>query len=114
MANRTGVRRRAHIDLDVIRWTAASAASPLPDCAADLRADAHGHGLIPVARALSDAGVGGFVVSRVEDAAAMADAGLTAATAAAASTPARTARSLGAALFGLDADRPQPPALRLV
>src|SRR4051794_41966764 len=75
MANRTGVRRRAHIDLDVIRSTAASAASPLPDCAADLRADAYGHGLIPVARALTDAGVGGFVVSPGEDAATISGEG---------------------------------------
>ena len=70
MTIRTGVRRRAHIDLSVIRSTVAALATPLPDCAADLRADAYGHGLIPVARTLTDAGVGGFVVSRVEDAAA--------------------------------------------
>lgn len=112
------MRRDAFVDLGRIARNAADLAaadgSPLSDFTADLRADAHGHGLIPVAHALSDAGVGGFVVSRVEDAAAMADAGLTATTSAAASTPVRTARSLGPALFGLDADRPQPPTLRLV
>ncbi|WP_431198239.1 alanine racemase [Leifsonia xyli] len=109
MAATTGVRRRAHIDLDAIRSTAASAASPLPDCTADLRADAYGHGLIPVARALTDAGVGGFLVSRVEDAAAIADDGL----------PARVFVGqapeplLGTSLFGLDPAHPTPPAMRL-
>jgi alanine racemase len=111
MATGTGVRRRAHIDLSVIRSTAASAASPLPDCTADLRADAYGHGLIPVARALTDAGVGGFLVSRVEDAAAIADEGLP--------IPATVGRApasrpvLGPELFGLDPAHPTAPALRL-
>ncbi|MGH1550983.1 alanine racemase [Leifsonia poae] len=109
MVATTGVRRRAHIDLDAIRSTAASAASPLPDCTADLRADAYGHGLIPVARALTDAGVGGFLVSRVEDAAALADDGL----------PARVfvgqapGPLLGTSLFGLDPAHPTAPAMRL-
>lgn len=70
-----GVRRRAAIDLNAILANAA-ATGPLIDLTADLRADAYGHGLIPVARALSDAGVGGFLVSRVEDQAALADAGI--------------------------------------
>jgi alanine racemase len=111
MATGTGVRRRAHIDLSVIRSTAASAASPLPDCTADLRADAYGHGLIPVARALTDAGVGGFLVSRVEDAAAIADEGLPIP-----STVGRAPASrpvLGPELFGLDPAHPTAPALRL-
>ncbi|WP_258046072.1 alanine racemase C-terminal domain-containing protein [Leifsonia shinshuensis] len=77
MAAATGVRRRAFVDLDVIRSNATTAATaPLPDCTADLRADAYGHGLIPVARALTDAEVGGLLVSRVEDAAAIADEGI--------------------------------------
>jgi len=77
MAGATGVRRRAFVDLDSIRSNATTAATaPLPDCTADLRADAYGHGLIPVARALTDAEVGGFLVSRVEDAAAIADEGI--------------------------------------
>jgi alanine racemase len=112
----TGVRRHAFVDLARIVQNAANLAaaadSPLSDLTADLRADAHGHGLIPVARALSDAGVGGFVVSRVEDAAAMADAGLREATTG--SDPESLSRSLGAALFGLDPANPTPPALRLV
>ncbi|MEV8212088.1 alanine racemase C-terminal domain-containing protein [Leifsonia sp. NPDC077715] len=109
MVATTGVRRRAHIDLDAIRSTAASAASPLPDCTADLRADAYGHGLIPVARTLTDAGVGGFLVSRVEDAAAIADEGL----------PVRVfvgqapGPLLGTSLFGLDPAHPTAPAMRL-
>ena len=115
MANRTGVRRRAHIDLDVIRSTAASAASPLPDCAADLRADAYGHGLIPVARALTDAGVGGFVVSRVEDAAAIADGGLPVRVAVGGRPGADDLADtlLGPELFGLDPARRSAPVMRL-
>ena len=115
MVATAGVRRRAHIDLDAIRSTAASAASPLPDCTADLRADAYGHGLSPVARALTDAGVGGFLVSRVEDAAAIADEGLPVAVAVAARPDAAPARGrlLGVELFGLDPAQPTRPALRL-
>jgi len=115
MTIRTGVRRRAHIDLSVIRSTASSSATPLPDCAADLRADAYGHGLIPVARALTDAGVGGFVVSRVEDAAAIADEGLPVEATVAGhpdSAPV-TRRVLGPELLGLDPTQPSAPALRL-
>ncbi|WP_374010343.1 alanine racemase C-terminal domain-containing protein [Leifsonia sp. LS-T14] len=110
MTTRTGVRRRAHIDLDVIRSTAASSPYPLPDCTADLRADAYGHGLIPVACALMDAGVGGFLVSRVEDAAALADEGLPAAVDVGI---AGEAPLLGPELFGLDPALPTPPAMRL-
>ncbi|MDN4595929.1 alanine racemase [Leifsonia virtsii] len=115
MTIRTGVRRRAHIDLSVIRSTAASLATPLPDCAADLRADAYGHGLIPVARALTDAGVGGFVVSRVEDAAAIADEGVPVPTTVAAHPPTATddRALLGPELLGLDPTRPSAPAMRL-
>lgn len=115
MANRTGVRRRAHIDLDAIRSTAASAASPLLDCTADLRADAYGHGLIPVARALTDAGVGGFLVSRVEDAATIADEGLPVRVAIGglpgAASP--SGRLLGPELFGLDPSQRSTPGMRL-
>lgn len=108
------MRRRAHIDLDAIRSTAASLASSLPDCTADLRADAYGHGLIPVARALTDAGVGGFLVSRVEDAAAIADEGFPAELAVVGNAS-RVEQNgyLGPALFGLDPAHPAPPALRL-
>jgi len=104
------VRRRAHIDLSVIRSTAAAAIASLPDCTADLRADAYGHGLIPVARALTDAGVGGFLVSRVEDAAAIADEGLPVEATVGSRQP---ASALGPELFGLVADRPSAPAMRL-
>ncbi|MFJ8893973.1 alanine racemase C-terminal domain-containing protein [Leifsonia sp. NPDC102414] len=112
----TGVRRRAHIDLDSILANAATAGSPT-DLAADLRADAYGHGLIPVARALSDAGVDGFLVSRLEDAAALADAGLTGARVADqdARGAAPGATVLGPELFGLTAGaHPSATAMRLV
>ena len=111
------MRRRAFVDLDIIRSNATSSATAtLPDCTADLRADAYGHGLIPVARALTDAGVGGFLVSRVEDASALADEGIP--VRARVGFPAgRHARGpenlLGPELFGLDASRPTAAALRL-
>lgn len=108
-----GVRRRATIDLSVVRSTAAALAASLHDSTADLRADAYGHGLIPVARALSDAGVGGFVVSRIEDAAALADDGVTARVTVGGPGPG-TAALLGPALFGLDPSAgATPPAMRL-
>ncbi|WP_431247630.1 alanine racemase C-terminal domain-containing protein [Leifsonia xyli] len=114
MTNKTGVRRRAHVDLQVIRSTAASATSSLPDCTADLRADAYGHGLIPVARALTDAGVGGFLVSRVEDAAAIADEGLPVQVAVVGNASAVEENGyLGPELFGLDPAHPTAPAMRL-
>ena len=111
------MRRRAFVDLDAIRSNATeAAAAPLPDCTADLRADAYGHGLIPVARALTDAGVGGFLVSRVEDASALADEGIP--VPAHVGVPAgRHARGpenlLGPELFGLIASRPTAAVLRL-
>lgn len=115
------MRRRAFVDLDVIRSNASEAATAtLPDCTADLRADAYGHGLIPVARALTDAGVGGFLVSRVEDASALADEGIPvpAHVGTQVGAPAgRHARGpenlLGPELFGLDTSRPTTAALRL-
>ncbi|WP_241702080.1 alanine racemase [Leifsonia shinshuensis] len=111
------MRRRAFVDLDAIRSNLSAAApAPLPDCTADLRADAYGHGLIPVARALTDAGVGGFLVSRVEDASALADAGIP--VPARAGAPAGRHASgaqnlLGPEILGLDASRSATPALRL-
>jgi alanine racemase len=113
----TSVRRHAFVDLDRIVRNAIDSGSPLTDSTADLRADAYGHGIIPVARALSDAGVGGFLVSRYEDAAALADAGVTGAV---------VAQSVGSGsghvigpligheLFGLDPSLPGMPALRLI
>lgn len=111
------MRRRAFVDLDVIRSNATEAATaPLSDCTADLRADAYGHGLIPVARALTDAGVGGFLVSRVEDASALADEGIP--VPAHVGFPAgKHARGpenlLGPELLGLDRSGSTTPALRL-
>lgn len=112
MTKATGVRRRAHIDLSAIRSVAASA---LPDCTADLRADAYGHGLIPVARTLTDAGVGGFLVSRVEDAAAIADEGFPVDVAVGGHPEANAVdgQLLGPELYGLDPSHPSAPAMRL-
>lgn len=110
MTQATGVRRHAHVDLAAIVANANAASTPLSDSTADLRADAYGHGLLPVARALSDAGVGGFLVSRIEDAAALADAGISV-RAHVGTTPSPL---IGSELFGLDAARPSSSALRLV
>lgn len=109
-----GVRRHAHIDLAAIVANATAFNGTLKDSTADLRADAYGHGLIPVARALSEAGVGGFLVSHSSDAAAMADAGIIAPVSVA-RMPATSGHHLhGPELFGLTAARPATPALRLV
>ena len=113
MATGTSVRRHAHIDLSAIRSTASALASSLPGSTADLRADAYGHGLIPVASALTDAGVGGFLVSRVEDAAAIADAGLVGRVTVGRDGAVAGSAILGPALFGLDPARPSSPAMRL-
>lgn len=117
MAGATGVRRRAYVDLDVIRSNAVDAATAtLPDCTADLRADAYGHGLIPVARTLTDAGIGGFLVSRVEDASALADEGIPvpAHVGSPAGRHAAVAPNvLGPELFGLGASHRTRAALRL-
>lgn len=107
-----GVRRRATIDLVVVRSTAAALTASLTDSTADLRADAYGHGLIPVARALSDAGVGGFVVSRIEDAAALADDGIAERVTVGGPGP-DAGTVLGPALFGLDPVAGTPAAMRL-
>ena len=117
MAGATGVSRRAFVDLDVIRSNAVDAATAtLPDCTADLRADAYGHGLIPVARTLTDAGIGGFLVSRVEDASALADEGIPvpAHVGSPAGRHAAVAPNvLGPELFGLGASHRTRAALRL-
>lgn len=117
----TGVHRDAHIDLGRIarNAVASAASSSLTDSTADLRADAYGHGLLPVVHALKDAGVGGFLVSRYEDAAALADVGIRDVTVASATTGSVSAGStrgplLGAELFGLDPAHPSAAALRLV
>ncbi|HEV7183485.1 MAG TPA: alanine racemase C-terminal domain-containing protein [Leifsonia sp.] len=119
----TGVRRRAHVDLALIVSNAAQMAqasgTSLTDSTADLRSDAYGHGLLPVARALKDAGVGGFLVSRFEDAAALADEGILGSSVGGApQTHDAGAHSggalLGPALLGLDPALPSAPAMRLV
>ena len=113
------MRRHARIDLAAVLENLRAVPAPPSDLTADLRADAYGHGLIPVARALSDAGVGGFLVSRVEDAAALADAGIRVVTVAGRTTDASAPRLrdgravVGPELLGLDAAQPGRPALRL-
>ena len=67
----TSVRRQAFVDLAAFATTSAGRA--LGDSSPCRRpADAYGHGLVPVARALAEAGVGAFLVSDDDDAAALA------------------------------------------
>ncbi len=61
-----GVRRRADVSLRAIVANVGvltTAQGAAPAAFADLRADAYGHGLLPVATALAAAGIRGFVVS---------------------------------------------------
>ncbi|MFF1879276.1 alanine racemase C-terminal domain-containing protein [Leifsonia sp. NPDC058230] len=111
------MRRHAHVDLGAIVGNvvaSAAAGSTLTDSTADLRADAYGHGLLPVAHALKDAGVGGFLVSRYEDAAALADAGIHAVSVGTISAGHAPGPLIGPEIFGLDPAHPAAPALTLV
>ena len=64
-----GVRRRAFVSTATIVANAAFLAGTrgLESALVDVRADAYGHGLVPVARALAAAGIAGFVVSHADD-----------------------------------------------
>ena len=76
----TGVRRQAFVDLSALVENFHRSAPSADQVLIDARADAYGHGLVPVALALGEAGAGGFLVSRWADVAALAAVGITAAT----------------------------------
>lgn len=69
---------RAVIDLDALRHNLAVVRSlcPASRVMAMVKADAYGHGLLPVARALAAAGVEGLAVARLSEALRLHDAGI--------------------------------------
>jgi alanine racemase len=71
-----GVRRQAFVDLSALVENFARSATLPGDALVDVRADAYGHGLIAVARAVAEAGGAGFLVSRAADVAALAAVGI--------------------------------------
>jgi alanine racemase len=77
LRRRTGLLRTALIDLEAIASNAMIASGDDPaGAAADLRANAYGHGTLAVARALESAGIGAVVVSTSEEAGALLAAGI--------------------------------------
>ena len=70
---------RAEIDLGALTRNLATlhAAAPGVDVLAVVKADAYGHGAVPVSRALEAAGVRSFGVALVEEGLALRQAGLT-------------------------------------
>lgn len=76
---------RAEVDLDairhnvsVVRGVVGAAASRAPAVYGVVKADAYGHGAVPVARAMVDAGVDGLCVALVEEGVELRDGGVTA------------------------------------
>lgn len=69
---------RAEIDLDALAHNLAvvRAAAPASRVLAVVKADAYGHGLLPVARRLAREGIDGFGVALVEEGLALRDAGI--------------------------------------
>ncbi|WP_345764571.1 alanine racemase C-terminal domain-containing protein [Diaminobutyricibacter sp. McL0608] len=107
----TGVRRQAFVDLSALVENFHRSA-PAPDQALiDVRADAYGHGLVPVSRALAEEGGAAFLVSRPDDVQTLAAAGITAAIVA--PTQSEAFPVVGHALYGLDSAAPRS-AFRLV
>ena len=77
---RTPSRTRAEIDLGAIRHNVRSLKSRAPDSRlmAVVKADAYGHGAVPVSRAALDAGADSLAVVTVEEGAELRNAGITA------------------------------------
>jgi alanine racemase len=95
-----GVRRQAFVDLSILVENLLRNAPSPADVLVDVRADAYGHGLVPVARALATAGAAGFLVSRASDVAALNAVGIV-------NTVVHPSRALSSpvvshALYGLD------------
>lgn len=68
----------ALIDLQAIsdNFRCAQAAAPLSKNFAVIKADAYGHGLLPVAQTLASAGANGFAVACLEEALVLREAGI--------------------------------------
>ncbi len=74
------VRAQATVDLAAVRANVAAlkAAAPRSALCAVVKADAYGHGVVPVTRAVLDAGADMLAVAAAQEAAALRDAGITA------------------------------------
>jgi alanine racemase len=72
----TGLGRSAVIDLDSLISNVGALTSSVAHFTVDVRADAYGHGLAPVAKALADQGAGHFLISTPEEAATLAHLGI--------------------------------------
>lgn len=72
-------RVTAHIDLDALRHNLARVRECAPDARvmAAVKANAYGHGVVPVAQALASAGVEAFGVACLEEALELREAGIT-------------------------------------
>ncbi|MBA4284656.1 MAG: alanine racemase [Xanthomonadaceae bacterium] len=72
-------RVTATVDLSAIRHNlrCVRALAPQSKVMAAIKADGYGHGAVPVARALADAGVDAFAVACLEEAVSLRDAGIT-------------------------------------
>ncbi len=107
----TGVRRQAYVDLSALLENFASCAPRPADVLVDVRADAYGHGLVPVALAIAEAGAGGFLASRPADVTTLEAVGITAAAVYPSGAPASPV--IGRALYGFGSTHPRS-AFRLV
>lgn len=114
----SGLRRRAYVSLDAILLNAAALLGDVAfgSALADVRANAYGHGLVPVASALARRGIAGFVVSSQAEQAKLAnhaDVGHCIIRVGEPMADDTALKILGPALYGLSEDR-LSPALRLV
>lgn len=113
-----GVRRRAFVSTETIVANARSIAGVhgLESAVADVRANAYGHGLIPVAEALAASGVAGFMVSNATDRQRLADhVGDCFIRVSEAGDQDHADVTLGPAAYGLTVSQlPLMPALRLI
>jgi alanine racemase len=100
----TGLGRSAVIDLDALLSNARALTSSLANSSVDVRADAYGHGLSRVAKALADQGVGQFLVSTHDDVAALARLGISATASISSGAPESLGKPLGLGVYGLARD----------
>jgi alanine racemase len=93
------VRRQAFVDLSALVENFQRSTATPERTLIDLRADAYGHGLLPVARALAAAGGSAFLVSRAAEVQTLASEGIPATV----DVPVEAAAGvLGLAPFGFD------------
>lgn len=112
------VRRRAFVSCSAIVANARAhgADGDVRSIVADLRADAYGHGLLPVAHALAETGVAALLVSTSDELSLLNADGIDIPIFVQTVNPSASALTVvGTGLFGLSAtNRAERPALRLV